>query len=104
MIKIYNYLIFVKSHSHKYGNIIIVLFNLFLSKIMISTIRSVIRSVNGVNLILTRGLKSDLHIKWVRPEKIACWDAKKSGDLVPLEPLDMTKFPLEYQDSEELKT
>jgi len=51
-----------------------------------------------------RGLKSDLHIKWIRPEKVACWDPKKSGDLVPLEPLDMTKVPLEFQGSEELKT
>lgn len=71
---------------------------------MLTTFRSVIRSTNGVNLLLTRGLKSDLHIKWVRPEKIACWDPKKSGDLVPQEPLDMTKVPLEYQESEELKT
>lgn len=71
---------------------------------MISTFRSIIRNVNSVYLVSTRGLKSDLHIKWVRPEKIACWDPKKSGDLVPLEPLDMTKVPLEYQESEELKT
>lgn len=71
---------------------------------MITSFRSVIRSVNNLNIVTTRGLKSDLHIKWVRPEKIACWDPKKSGDLVPLEPLDMTKVPLEFQESEELKT
>lgn len=71
---------------------------------MMNSYRSLIRFVNNVNLVSTRGLKSDLHIKWVRPEKIACWDPKKSGDLSPLEPLDMTKFPLEFQDSEELKT
>lgn len=71
---------------------------------MITTFRSVIRSAKSVNLLSTRGLKSDLHIKWVRPEKIACWDPKKSGDLVPIEPLDMNKIPLEYQESEELKT
>lgn len=71
---------------------------------MIATFRSVIRSVNGVNIIPTRTFKSDLHIKWVRPEKIACWDPKKSGDLVPQEPLDMTQIPLEYQESKELKT
>lgn len=72
--------------------------------IMITTLRSTVRFLNGVNYITARGLKSDLHIKWVRPEKIACWDPKKSGDLAPLEPLDMTKVPLEYQESEELKT
>lgn len=71
---------------------------------MINSIRSVIRSVNNVGHVSTRGLKSDLHIKWVRPEKVACWDPKKSGDLVPLKPLDMTQVPLEFQDSEELKT
>lgn len=71
---------------------------------MITTFRSVVRTGNRVNLVSTRGLKSDLHIKWVRPEKISCWDARKSGDLKPLDKMDMTKFPLEYQNSEELKT
>lgn len=70
---------------------------------MFNTLRSLIHPGNGL-IVSVRGLKSDLHIKWVRPEKIACWDPKKSGDLSPLEPLDMTKPPLEYQDSEELKT
>lgn len=68
---------------------------------MITTFRSVVRSVN---LVQSRGLKSDLHIKWIRPEKIACWDPKKSGDLAPLEPLDMSQSALEFQESEELKT
>lgn len=72
--------------------------------VMITTFRSVIRSINSVNIIPTRTFKSDLHIKWVRPEKIACWDPKKSGDLVPQVPLDMTQTPLEYQESKELKT
>lgn len=71
---------------------------------MLTSFRSVIQSANGIYLVLTRGLKSDLHIKWIRPQKIACWDPKKSGDLVPLDPLDMTKVPLKYQKSEELKT
>lgn len=71
---------------------------------MITSFRSVFRSISSVNLVTIRGLKSDLHIKWIRPEKVACWDPKKSGDLAPLEPLDMTKVPLEFQESEELKT
>lgn len=71
---------------------------------MLTSFRSIIQSMNGVYLVSIRGLKSDLPIKWVRPQKISCWDPKKSGDLVPLDPLDMTKFPLEYQKSEELKT
>lgn len=71
---------------------------------MITTFRSVTRFANVVNLVSTRGLKSDLHIKWVRPEKIRCWHPTKSGDLSPLEPLDMTKFPLEFQESKELET
>lgn len=71
---------------------------------MINTFRSIIRSVNSVHLVPTRSFKSDLHIKWVRPEKTACWDPKKSGDLSPQEPLDMTQAPLEFQESKELKT
>lgn len=71
---------------------------------MITTFRSIIRTANVVNLVSTRGLKSDLHIKWIRPEKINCWDPRKSGDLSSLEPLDMTDVPLEFQESKELKT
>ncbi|XP_050438627.1 28S ribosomal protein S15, mitochondrial [Adelges cooleyi] len=71
---------------------------------MFSSLRTVLRTFNGVNSIVARGLKSDLRIKWVRPEKIACWHPKKTGDLVPMEPVDMNEFPLEFRESEELKT
>lgn len=71
---------------------------------MFSALCSKIRCINSNNLLITRGLKSDLHIKWVRPEKIACWHPKKTGDLVPLKSIDMAEFPLDFQDSEELKT
>lgn len=71
---------------------------------MITTFRSIIRTANVVNLVSTRGLKSDLHIKWIRPEKINCWDPRKSGDLSSLKPIDMNDVPLEFQESKELKT
>ncbi|XP_050530928.1 28S ribosomal protein S15, mitochondrial [Daktulosphaira vitifoliae] len=71
---------------------------------MFSSFCSKIRYINSNNSLLTRGLKSDLHIKWVRPEKIACWHPKKTGDLVPLKNIYMPEFPLQFQNSHELKT
>ncbi|BES93211.1 28S ribosomal protein S15 [Nesidiocoris tenuis] len=57
-------------------------------------------SLSSVNL-----LKSNLPFKWVRPEKISCNHPLRSGDLRPIVKLDLTKVrPLEFQDSEELKT
>lgn len=46
--------------------------------------------------------KSDLKIKWVRPEKIPCYKPAKSGDLKPFEPVK-TQYPLGFQSSKELK-
>lgn len=51
-----------------------------------------------------RTLKSDLKIKWIRPEKISCIKPEKSGDLEPRKPLDLTQYPLELKHSKELET
>ncbi|KAF5281575.1 hypothetical protein FQA39_LY05110, partial [Lamprigera yunnana] len=48
--------------------------------------------------------KSDLKIKWVRPEKIASYKPQKSGDLSPMPQIDQTKCQLDYQNSKELGT
>lgn len=48
--------------------------------------------------------KSDLKIKWVRPERILCIKPQKSGDQAPFPQLDKSQYLLEYQNSEELKT
>ncbi|KAH8371590.1 hypothetical protein KR093_008140 [Drosophila rubida] len=47
--------------------------------------------------------KSDLKIKWVRPEKISCIKPEKSGDLGKLPPLDVNEILPEYKDSKELQ-
>lgn len=51
-----------------------------------------------------RGLKSELNIKWIRPQKISCLKPEKSGDLQPLLEVAKTERPLIFQNSEELKT
>ncbi|ALC41548.1 bonsai [Drosophila busckii] len=47
--------------------------------------------------------KSDLKIKWVRPEKISCIKPEKSGDLGKLPPLHEDELLPEYKDCKELK-
>ncbi|XP_034102809.1 28S ribosomal protein S15, mitochondrial [Drosophila albomicans] len=47
--------------------------------------------------------KSDLKIKWVRPEKIASIRPEKSGDLGKLPPLNVNEILPEYKDSKELQ-
>lgn len=46
--------------------------------------------------------KSDLKIKWVRPEKIACIKPEKSGDASKLPPVDPNTYIPEFQKSKEL--
>ncbi|TDG47749.1 hypothetical protein AWZ03_005893 [Drosophila navojoa] len=46
--------------------------------------------------------KSDLKIKWVRPEKISCIKPEKSGDLAKLPPLNPNELLPDYKDSKEL--
>ncbi|XP_062133022.1 small ribosomal subunit protein uS15m [Drosophila sulfurigaster albostrigata] len=47
--------------------------------------------------------KSDLKIKWVRPEKIASIRPEKSGDLAKPPPLNANEILPEYKDSKELQ-
>ncbi|XP_063221832.1 small ribosomal subunit protein uS15m [Bacillus rossius redtenbacheri] len=49
-------------------------------------------------------MKSDLKIKWVRPEKICCTKPVKSGDLETKENLEPNLIPSDFAKSEELKT
>lgn len=48
--------------------------------------------------------KSDLKIKWVRPEKIPCYKPEKSGDLSPMPQLEKSRYPVEFQGCKELET
>ncbi|XP_037715898.1 28S ribosomal protein S15, mitochondrial [Drosophila subpulchrella] len=47
--------------------------------------------------------KSDLKIKWVRPEKIACFKPEKSGDLGKLPPLNADELLPDFRDCKELE-
>lgn len=47
--------------------------------------------------------KSDLKIKWVRPEKISCIKPEKSGDLGKLPPLSANEILPDFRNSKELE-
>ncbi|KAG5885840.1 hypothetical protein JTB14_032035 [Gonioctena quinquepunctata] len=65
---------------------------------------------NGVNMYLSRissrgyAFKSDLKIKWVRPEKIPCYKPEKTGDLLGYPKLDKKLYMLGFDNSKELQT
>lgn len=44
---------------------------------------------SSLTLARNYAYKSDLKIKWVRPEKISCIDPRKSGDLEKIEYPDL---------------
>lgn len=56
--------------------------------------------------IITRNyaFKSDLKIKWVRPEKIPCIRPEKSGDLSGKPDIDNSLIRYEFRNSKELAT
>lgn len=60
----------------------------------------------SLNLQLVRNyaFKSDLKIKWVRPEKIPCFYPEKSGDLAKLPKIPETEVSYDFKDSRELET
>ncbi|KAL5285674.1 MRPS15 family protein [Megaselia abdita] len=71
-----------------------------------SFLNSLKKTATGSNLQLVRNyaFKSDLKIKWVRPEKIPCFYPEKSGDLSKLTPISGTETSLDFKDSRELNT
>lgn len=58
---------------------------------------------SSLTLARNYAYKSDLKIKWVRPEKISCIDPRKSGDLDKIEYPDLNQLMIGYEKSEELK-
>ncbi|CAG9839717.1 unnamed protein product [Diabrotica balteata] len=62
--------------------------------------------INNIPNIFSRNyaFKSDLKIKWVRPEKIPCFKPQKSGDLQGYPDIDKKQFQLQFRDSKELQT
>lgn len=64
-----------------------------------------LRTVNVIARQSVReyAFKSDLKIKWNRPEKIPCILPEKSGDLSKLPPINPKEVVPEFRDSKELK-
>ncbi|KAJ8918011.1 hypothetical protein NQ315_011464 [Exocentrus adspersus] len=57
------------------------------------------------SLLLRRfAFKSDLKIKWVRPEKISCIRPEKSGDIEGLPRINKTQLAPKFSNSKELET
>lgn len=56
------------------------------------------------NLARNYAFKTDLKVKWIRPEKIPCIKPQKSGDLKSWVIPDQKRFMPNYEKSEELKT
>ncbi|KAH1013679.1 hypothetical protein HUJ04_002642 [Dendroctonus ponderosae] len=59
-----------------------------------------------VNKCIVRNyaFKTDLKIKWVRPEKIPCYKPQKSGDLAGIPEQDKGQYLLEFRNSKELES
>jgi small subunit ribosomal protein S15 len=71
---------------------------------------NIARYVSPSNLTLKHSgcrsyaFKSDLKIKWVRPEKIPCIRPEKSGDLECVPKIDLSQPQLLFRESKELQT
>ncbi|XP_041770073.1 28S ribosomal protein S15, mitochondrial-like [Anopheles merus] len=68
----------------------------------LAKLKTLTPSVNQI--VRTYALKSDLKIKWVRPEKIPCYKPEKSGDLQSLPTFAGTELMKDYRDSKELES
>lgn len=64
-----------------------------------------LRNTGSSALFLSRNFafKTDLKVKWVRPEKIPCYKPEKSGDLGKFDKPDVKRFMTDFDKSEELK-
>lgn len=62
--------------------------------------------LHSENSVIKRSyaFKSDLKIKWVRPERILCIKPKKSGDLSAFPNIDKQNYVPEFKDCKELET
>lgn len=69
---------------------------------------NIVNSLKGANIIVRQSVrqyafKSDLKIKWNRPEKISCIRPEKSGDCSKLPPINPKDPIIDFRDSKELK-
>lgn len=65
-----------------------------------------ILAINDITskIVQTRTFKSDLKIKFVRPEKILGYKPQKTGDLRGMPEMDLSAPQLEFRNSKELET
>lgn len=77
-----------------------------MSQRAITTLIHTINRPNVHNLISIRNyaFKSDLKIKWVRPEKIPSVNPQKSGDLEPINEIPGKEYLFEFKNSKELES
>ncbi|XP_058456265.1 small ribosomal subunit protein uS15m [Malaya genurostris] len=61
-------------------------------------------STSLVRITRHYAFKSDLKIKWVRPEKIPCYKPEKSGDLQPMRTIGGNELLKDFQGLPELET
>lgn len=52
--------------------------------------------------LITRTLKIELPVVWVRPEKVKWWHTSKSGDRSPTAEVDKSAVAIDYELSDEL--
>lgn len=71
---------------------------------MLRPIISAANAASNLSLVRNYAFKSDLKIKWVRPEKLPSYNPQKSGDLEPMAQIDKNLYPPEFQNSKELAT
>lgn len=75
-----------------------------LRKLNLSDFNNLKTTLLNANQIRNYAFKSDLKIKWIRPQKIPSYKPEKSGDLTANPTLDKSTLQLEFQQSKELET
>lgn len=58
----------------------------------------------SINQVRNYAFKSNLKIKWIRPEKISCVKPLKSGDLESMPERPLEDIVLRFRESKELET
>lgn len=74
------------------------LLKIFIFPLNMNKIFAPVRNKELIGVIVrTYAFKSDLKIKWVRPEKIPSFKPEKSGDLSAMPKIDKSQYLLEFR-------
>ncbi|XP_017777887.1 PREDICTED: 28S ribosomal protein S15, mitochondrial [Nicrophorus vespilloides] len=68
-----------------------------------SSIKLIPSNLSNLGSLRNYAFKSDLKIKWTKPEKIACFRPEKSGDLEGMPDIDKSRYPLQFKNCKELE-